>query len=380
VDQAGGDPFAARGENAQRIFQRDPTPHLFRPATFRSVTARNRIMVSPMCQYSAVDGLPNDWHFQHLASRAVGGAGIVFTESVHVEPRGLITRKCLGLWNDAQRDALARIAGFVKSQGAVPGIQIGHAGRKASVASPREGGKPLTAEQGAWPVIGPSPIAFGEGYPVPAEMDRKTIDAMLALFAASARRAREAGFQIVEVHAAHGYLINEFLSPLSNRRTDDYGGSFDKRARFLLEAIEAVRSEWPEELPVFVRISATDWIEGGWDIESSVQLAQKLKAGGRVDLIDCSTGGIGQPRGIRIHPGYQVEFASAVRNRGGMASGAVGLIHGADMAEMIVANGHADLVVLGRAMLADPYWPLHAAKKLRAKIAWPVQYERGDIY
>ena len=373
-------PHAARGEDARRIFQRDKTPHIFRPMTFRSVTSRNRIMLSPMCQYSASDGIPDDWHFQHLASRAVGGTGIVFTESVHVEARGLITLNCLGLWNDVQQNAFARIAHFVRSQGAVPGIQIGHAGRKGSTAPPRDGGGMLDAEHGGWTVIGPSPLRFGERYPLPVEMDQKTIDSTLDLFAASVRRARYAGFQIVELHAAHGYLIHQFLSPLSNQRTDRYGGSFENRIRFLLEAVDAVRSEWPDDLPLFLRISASDWVEGGWDLEQSVKLAQVLKAGGKVDLIDCSSGGLAQKQKVTIHPGYQVPFADAIRNRGGMPSAALGLIYSADMAEQILANGQADLVVLGRAMLADPYWPLRAAKALRAEIAWPVQYERGDIY
>jgi 2,4-dienoyl-CoA reductase-like NADH-dependent reductase (Old Yellow Enzyme family) len=377
---ASDNPHAARGEDARRIFQRDRTPHIFRPATFRSVTSRNRIMLSPMCQYSAEDGMPNDWHFQHLASRAVGGAGIVFTEAVHVEPRGLITLNCLGLWNDAQQEAFARIARFVRSQGAVAGMQIGHAGRKGSIAPPRDGGKMLDAAHGGWTVIGPSPLRFGEHYPLPVEMDRRTIADTLALFAACARRARDAGFQVIELHAAHGYLIHQFLSPLSNQRRDEYGGSFENRIRLLLEAVDAVRSEWPGDMPLFLRISATDWVEGGWDLESSVRLAQVLEEKGEVDLIDCSSGGLAQQQKVTIHPGYQVPFAEAIRKRGGMPSAALGLIYSADMAEQIVANGQADLVVLGRAMLADPYWPLHAAKALRAEIAWPVQYERGDIY
>jgi 2,4-dienoyl-CoA reductase-like NADH-dependent reductase (Old Yellow Enzyme family) len=373
-------PHVARGEDTRRIFQRDKTPHIFRPIAFRSVTSRNRIMLSPMCQYSAADGMPDDWHFQHLASRAVGGTGIVFTEAVHVEARGLITLNCLGLWNDAQQEAFARIARFVRSQGAVAGIQIGHAGRKGSIAPPRDGGGMLEPAHGGWPVIAPSALRFGERYPLPLEMDQQAIDETLRLFAASAARARDAGFQIVELHAAHGYLIHQFLSPLSNRRTDGYGGSFENRIRFLLEAVDAVRSEWPDDMPLFLRISATDWVEGGWDLEQSVKLAQVLKADGKVDLIDCSSGGLAQQQKVRIHPGYQVPFADAVRNRGGMPSAALGLIYSADMAEQIIANGQADVVVLGRAMLADPYWPLRAARALRAEVAWPVQYERGDIF
>jgi 2,4-dienoyl-CoA reductase-like NADH-dependent reductase (Old Yellow Enzyme family) len=355
-------------------------PHLFRPITFRSVTARNRIMVSPMCQYSAIDGVPNDWHFQNLASRAVGGAGTVFVEMTNVEPRGRITAGCMGLWNDAQRDALARIARFVKSQGAVAGIQLAHAGRKASTARPWEGGKGLKLEQGGWPIIGPSAVPFGEGYPVPEAMDEKSIADIVSKFAASTRRVREAGFDVIELHGAHGYLISSFLSPISNRRTDRYGGSFDNRIRFLLEVVDAVRSEWPDDKPLFVRISCTDWMEGGWDLESSVKLAQLLQTGGKVDLIDCSSGGVDPRQKINLYPGFQVPFAAAIRSRAGIATGAVGLISSPEMAEQIVASGQADLVVMARAFLNDPYWPLHAAKALKAKIPWPPQYERGDIF
>ena len=373
-------PFATRGENERRILQRDGTSHLFRPMALRAVTARNRIAVSPMCQYSATDGVANDWHFQHLASRAVGGAGIVFTEVVHIEPRGRISPHCLGLWNDGQRDALARIVRFMGEQGALAGIQIGHAGRKASTARSWDGGKPLLAGQGGWKCIAPSALAFGEGYPVPRAMDQATVDEIIAQFGVSTRRAREAGFDVLEVHAAHGYLIHEFMSPLSNLRSDRYGGSFENRTRLLFEVLDAVRAEWPDDKPLFVRISATDWIDGGWDLESSVRLAQMLKAGGKVDLIDCSSGALSPLQQIRIHPGYQVPFAAEVRARAGIATGAVGLINSPDLAEQIVANGQADLVFLARGMLNDPYWPLHAAKALKATIPWPLQYERGNIF
>jgi 2,4-dienoyl-CoA reductase-like NADH-dependent reductase (Old Yellow Enzyme family) len=373
-------PQPAGSDSAQKVLQRDPRPHIFRPVTFRSVTARNRIMVSPMCQYSATDGVANDWHFQNLASRAVGGAGIVFVEMTNVEPRGRITAGCMGLWNDAQRDSLARIAHFAKSQGAVAGIQLAHAGRKASTARPWEGGKGLAPEQGGWPIIAPSAIPFGEGFPVPQEMDEKTVAGTVALFAPAARRAREAGFDIVELHGAHGYLISSFLSPITNCRTDRYGGSFENRTRFLLEVVDAVRSEWPDEKPLFVRISCTDWMEGGWDLEASVKLAQLLKRGGKVDLIDCSSGGVDPRQKINLYPGYQVPFAAAVRSRAGIATGAIGLINSPDMAEQIIASGQADIVVMARAFLNDPYWPLHAAKALKAKIPWPSQYERGDIF
>ena len=374
------DPRPASGEDSRRILVRDPNPHIFRPITFRSVTARNRIVVSPMCQYSSTDGAPSDWHLQHLGTRATGGAGIVFQEMTNVEPRGRITLGCAGLWNDAQRDGYARIVRFMKSQGAVAGIQIGHAGRKASSARPWEGGKGLTPEQGRWEVIAPSPIPFSETHPVPQEMDEKTIAATVGLFAAAARRAREAGFDVIELHGAHGYLISTFLSPITNRRSDRYGGSFENRARFLLEVIDAVRAEWPDDKPLFVRLSCTDWMEGGWDLEASVKLAQLLKAGGKVDLIDCSSGGVDARQQVNMYPGYQVPFAQAVRARSGMATGAVGMISSAEMAEQIVASGQADLVVMARAFLNDPYWPLHAAKTLKAKIRWPLQYERGDIF
>jgi 2,4-dienoyl-CoA reductase-like NADH-dependent reductase (Old Yellow Enzyme family) len=337
-------------------------------------------MVSPMCQYSATDGVPNDWHFQNLASRAVGGAGIVFAEMTNVEARGRITAGCMGLWNDTQRDALARIARFVKAQGAVAGIQLAHAGRKGSTTRPWEGGKGLAPEQGGWPIIAPSAVPFGEGSPVPQAMDEKTIAGTVALFAPAARRAREAGFDVIELHGAHGYLISSFLSPITNRRTDRYGGSFENRIRFLLEVVDAVRSEWPDDKPLFVRISCTDWMEGGWDLDASVRLAQLLKAGGKVDLIDCSSGGVDPRQKVNAFPGYQVPFAAAVRSRADIATGAIGLINSPEMAEQIIASGQADLVVMARAFLNDPYWPLHAAKALKAKIPWPPQYERGDIF
>src|SRR5574341_1018115 len=369
-----------QGENERKIFQRDPNPHIFRTITFRSVTARNRIMVSPMCQYSATDGVANDWHFQNLASRAVGGAGLVFVEMTNVEAQGRITAGCMGLWNDTQRDALARIARFVKAQGAVAAIQLAHAGRQASGMRPWEGDKGLTPERGGGPIIAPSAVPFGEGHPVPQEMNTATIADVVAKFAASARRAREAGFDVIELHGAHGYLISSFLSPIANRRNDRYGGSFENRIRFLLEVVDAVRSEWPADKPLFVRISCTDWMEGGWGIDDSVKLAQLLKAGGKVDLIDCSSGGVDPRQKLNAYPGYQVPFAAAVRSRAGIATGAIGLINSPEMAEQIIASGQADLVVMARAFLNDPYWPLHAAKVLKAKIPWPPQYERGDIF
>jgi 2,4-dienoyl-CoA reductase-like NADH-dependent reductase (Old Yellow Enzyme family) len=373
-------PNASSGEDARRVLVRDPSPHLFRPITFRSVTARNRIMVSPMCQYSATDGLPDDWHFQHLASRAVGGAGFVFTEVAHVEPRGRITARCLGLWKDDHVAAYGRIARFLKAHGAVAGIQIGHAGRKGSAARPWDGGKGLTPDQGGWEVIAPSALPFSETFPTPVEMDAATIAATTKLFAVSARLALQAEFDVIEIHAAHGYLISEFLSPLTNHRTDRYGGSFENRTRFLLETVDAVRAEWPADKPLFVRISCTDYMEGGWGLEDSIRLARVLKAGGKVDLIDCSSGGVDPRQKMAVHPGYQVPFSAAIRARAEIATGAVGLIYSPDMAEQVLANGQADIVIMARAMLNDPYWPLHAAKALKAKIPWPKQYERGDIF
>jgi 2,4-dienoyl-CoA reductase-like NADH-dependent reductase (Old Yellow Enzyme family) len=367
-------------ENQRRIASRPRDPFLFRPMTFRSVTARNRIAVSPMCQYSAKDGVPDDWHLVHLGSRAVGGAGIVFAEATHVEARGRITPHCLGLWNETQRDAFARIASFVAAQGAVPAIQLGHAGRKAGCATPWQGSAPLPREEGGWDVIGPSPLPFAEGHPTPAELDGPAIEEVLASFARSTAYAREAGFKIVELHAAHGYLLHSFLSPLSNRRDDDYGGSFDNRIRLLMRTLDAMRRDWPAELPLFIRISASDWVEGGWDLAQSVELAKRLKARGDVDLVDCSSGGNDPRQQIPLHPGYQAPFADVIRREAGIPTGAVGLIHSPDMAELILASGQADLVFLGRTLLCDPYWPIQAAKKLRADVNWPVQYERGDIF
>lgn len=368
-------------ETSRRIFQRDPNPHLFRPVTFREVTARNRIALSPMCQYSANDGKANDWHFAHLAARAAGGAGIVFTEAVHTEPRGRITPYCLGLWTDEQGELLARIAAFVSAQGAVPGIQLGHAGRKASVGRPWEGTSPVPASQGGWATLAPSPRSYSSDWPLPGELDRDGILQQIEFLAAATRRALKAGFRILELHGAHGYLIHQFLSPLSNFRTDEYGGTFENRIRFLLQSIEAVRREWPAELPLFLRLSITDWVEGGWSEEDSVALCGLLRQRGEVDLIDCSSGGNDPRQNIPIHPGYQVPFASKIRRETGLATGAVGLIHAPDFAEAIIANGDADIVILGRTLLADPVWPLRAAKQLRAKsVAWPVQYERSDIF
>jgi len=368
------------GENERRILRRERDPHLFRPITFRSVTARNRIAVSPMCQYCATDAMPDDWHLIHLGARAQGGAGIVFTEATPSEPRGRVTRHCIGLWNDAQEAMFTRIAAFVAGQGAVPAIQIAHAGRKASVKRPWEGTGPLAPGEGAWDVIGPTGEPYADGYPAPRAMDDAAIAAFLAEVRDTTRRARRAGFKIIEYHAAHGYLLHSFLSPLSNLRNDGYGGDLRRRARLLMEAVDAVRSEWPDDLPLFVRLSCVDWIPGGLTIEDSIEVARWLKARGDVDLVDCSSGGLDPRQQIPVHPGYQVPFAEAIRAATGMPTGAVGLIHAPDHAEEIIANGRADLVFLGRALLADPHWPLRAAAALKGKVDWPVQYERGNIY
>ena len=369
------------GENERRILRRDPNPHLFRPLAIRSVTAKNRIVLSPMCQYSAADGLMNDWHFAHLAARAAGGAGIVFTEAVHTEPRGRITPHCLGLWSDEQRDRMRRVVDFISAQEAVPAIQLGHAGRKASVTRPWEGTRPLSPEDGGWEPIAPSALPFAPGWPAPRAMTRPMIEEFVEQFLDAAARARAAGFRILEIHGAHGYLLHQFFSPLSNRREDDYGGGFDNRVRLLCDLVSAVRTVWPRDLPLFLRLSVTDWVEGGWTLEDSLRLCRLLADRGEVDLIDCSSGGNDPRQKIPVHPGYQVPFAAAVKSATGLRTGAVGLIHTPDLAESIVANQQADLVVLGRALLADPVWPLRAAAALKAAhVRWPVQYERGNIY
>ena len=355
--------------------------YLFTPVTFRSVTARNRVVVSPMCQYSAVEGLGDDWHVQHLGARAIGGAGIVFTEATHVSPVARITPNCLGLWNPAHQHLLARLAALIARGGAVPGLQMAHAGRKASSQRPWEGGKGLAVGQGGWVPVGPSPIAFGESFTVPEALTLAGIAEIVGQFAATARRAREAGFKVIELHGAHGYLVHSFLSPISNHRTDAYGGDLAGRSRLLFELVDAIRGEWPDELPLFVRLSSVDWMEGGLTIEDTVALAARLKATGKVDLVDCSSGGIALtgPRITSLHPGYQVPFAEAVRRRAGIATGAVGLITEPEHAEEIVANGRADLVYIARAVLADPAWPLRAAKKLGAPLDLPAQYGRATV-
>jgi 2,4-dienoyl-CoA reductase-like NADH-dependent reductase (Old Yellow Enzyme family) len=353
-----------------------PIPPLFEPLTLRETRFRNRVAVSPMCQYSSTDGFANDWHFVHLGSRAVGGAGLVMAEATAVLPEGRITPYDLGIWKDAHVEGLTRIALFIRQHGAVAGIQLAHAGRKASTARPWEGGRQIPESAGGWRPVAPSPIPFHHSEPPPLALDRKGIEAVTAAFVASARRALAAGFQVAEVHAAHGYLLHEFLSPLSNQRNDEYGGSFENRTRLLREVVRAVRAEWPAALPVFVRISATDWVEGGWDTDQSVELARQLKPLG-ADLIDCSSGGLVPGAKIPDAPGYQVPFATRIRREAGIATGAVGRITRPEQANAIVSLGEADLVLLAREMLRDPYWALHAARALGAPAQWPIQYHRA---
>jgi len=352
--------------------------HLFEPLQIRDVQFRNRIAISPMCQYSCVDGLASTWHLVHLGSRAVGGAGLVIAEASAVVPEGRISPEDLGIWSDAHAEALAPTARFIREQGSVAGIQLAHAGRKASTHRPWGGSGPVDESAGGWrPIYGPSSIPFSEGYPVPEALSVEGIRRVVTAFADAARRSREAGFQVVEIHGAHGYLLHEFVSPLSNHRTDAYGGSFENRTRIVREVVEAVRGEWPEHLPLFLRISATDWAEGGWDIEQSVELARQVKALG-VDLIDCSSGAlIDNSKSIPAGPGYQTPFAERIRRETGILTGAVGLITSPHQADHIVRTGQADMVLLARELLRDPYWPLRAAHALHKQGPWPPQYERA---
>jgi 2,4-dienoyl-CoA reductase-like NADH-dependent reductase (Old Yellow Enzyme family) len=348
---------------------------LFTPLRLRETTLRNRIAVSPMCQYSAREGLPSHWHLVHLGSRAVGGAGLVIAEASAVLPEGRISPDDTGIWSDAHAEAWAPIARFITEQGAVPGLQLAHAGRKASTDVPWRGGKPVGDARG-WRPVGPSPLPFSEGYPVPHELSTDEITGIVGAFRDGARRAELAGFEVVEIHMAHGYLLHQFLSPLSNRRTDEYGGTIENRMRLPIEVARAVREAFPVERPVFARISATDWAEGGWDLEQSVVLARGLREAG-VDLVDCSSGGLVPHAKVPLAPGYQVPFAEAIRKRAEILTGAVGLITEPAQAEAIVEGRKADLVLLAREMLRDPYWPLHAAQVLGADVRWPDQYLRA---
>jgi 2,4-dienoyl-CoA reductase-like NADH-dependent reductase (Old Yellow Enzyme family) len=354
-----------------------PVPSLFTPLTQRGVTFPNRIVVSPMCQYSCEDGLANDWHFVHLGSRAVGGAGLVIVEATAVTPEGRITPQDMGIWTDGHIAPLKRIVEFMHQNGSRAGIQLAHAGRKASTARPWEGGKKLLPAAGGWThVLAPSAIPFSKDYPQPGELDKAGIRSIVQAFVEATRRSLEAGFDVVEIHAAHGYLLHEFFSPLSNQRTDEYGGSFENRIRILIEVVDALRQVWPEDRPLWVRISATDWAEGGWNPDESAQLGKVLKNHG-VDLVDASSGALVEYAKIPTGPGYQVEFAEKIRREAGIATGAVGMIIDAAQADTIIRTGQADVVLLARELLRDPYWPLHAAERLGQKIAWPAQYLRS---
>jgi 2,4-dienoyl-CoA reductase-like NADH-dependent reductase (Old Yellow Enzyme family) len=351
-------------------------PHLFDPFTQRGITFRNRIAVSPMCQYSSEDGFANDWHLVHLVSRAVGGAGLVMTEAAAIDPLGRITPRDLGIWKDDHVEMLGQIATLIHRNGAVAGIQLAHAGRKSSTAPPWEGSNVLSESQGGWTSIAPSAIPFKEDSPAPTALSTEDIQKMTASFMNAAQRSLEAGFKLIEIHAAHGYLLHEFMSPLSNQRTDEYGGSFEHRIRFLCEVVRAVRNILPDQIPLWVRISAIDWIPNGWDIEQSIALSSKLKSLG-VDLMDCSSGAIVPNEQIPTGAGYQTTFADRIRRESQIATGAVGMITVPAQADHIVRTGQADMVLLAREMLRDPYWAMRAAKQLRQPVPTPVQYDRA---
>ncbi len=355
------------------------TPHLFAPITLAGITFPNRIFVSPMCQYSSEDGFATDWHLVHLGSRAVGGAALLITEAAAVAPEGRISPQDLGIWKDEHVARLRQIVDFAHGQGARMGIQLAHAGRKASMSAPFDGPeRTVAATEGGWPqdVVAPSAVAFSEKYPTPQALDAAGIARIRQAFMAAAKRADAAGFDVVEIHAAHGYLLHEFYSPLSNLRTDEYGGSFENRVRLLLEIAEQIRTAWPHQKPVFVRISATDWTEGGWTIDDSVELARLLKGIG-VDLLDVSSGGNVPAAQIPVGPGYQTAFAERIKRETGIVTGAVGMITGPVQADTIVRTGQADAVLIAREFLRDPYWPLKAAERLGHKISWPRQYLRA---
>ena len=349
---------------------------LLDPIKLGELNLRNRIVVSPMCQYSSPDGVPTDWHLVHLGSRAVGGAGLVFTEATAVSPEGRISPDDAGIWNDAQAQMWSRIVTFIRGQGAAAGIQLAHAGRKASTDAPWRGGGPVDAAQGGWTPVAPSAIPFDAGYPVPDELDADGMAKVVADFRAAAQRACAAGFDVIELHAAHGYLLHQFLSPLSNTRTDDYGGSLENRSRLLREIIAAVRETWPAPMPLWVRLSGSDWAEGGWDIDECVELARMLRDLG-VDVIDCSSGGTVPKPSVKVGPGYQVPIAARIRREAGIATATVGLITDAKQAEDILQRGDADLIEMAREFLRDPYFPRRAAKELGGSVRVPEQYARA---
>jgi 2,4-dienoyl-CoA reductase-like NADH-dependent reductase (Old Yellow Enzyme family) len=351
-------------------------PSLFDPFTTRGLTLPHRIVVSPMCQYSSTDGFASDWHLVHLGSRAVGGAALVMTEASAVTAEGRISPQDLGIYLDAHVEMLARIVRFIHSQGGAAGMQLAHAGRKGSTPRPWDGHRAVQPEESGWVPVGPTDEPFSDTFPVPRPLKTQELPGIVDAFRSAARRAYHAGFDVVELHGAHGYLIHEFLSPLTNTRTDQYGGSFDNRIRLCLEVVDAVRQVWPERMPVWLRISATDWAPGGWDIEQAVELARRARAGG-VDLIDCSSGGLVMSQKIEIGPGYQVPFAERIKREAGIATGAVGLITTATQADEIIYREQADCVLLARQMLRDPYWPMHAAQELGVTFPWPPQYLRA---
>ena len=350
-------------------------PSLFDPFTSRGLTLPHRIVVSPMCEYSSIDGFANDWHLVHLGSRAVGGAALVITEATAVSAEGRISPYDLGIYKDAHVETLQRIIRFIHSQGSAAGMQLAHAGRKGSTARPWEGHSAVPLEEGGWIPVAPGSEPFSDTYPLPRALDTTEISGLVGAFREAAIRAREAGFDLIELHGAHGYLIHEFLSPITNDRTDRYGGSFENRIRFCIEVIDSVREVWPERLPLWLRISATDWVAGGWDVDEAVELSTRAREAG-VDLIDCSSGGLALHQQIRLGPGYQVPFAERIRREAHIATGAVGLITTAQQADEIIRQEKADCVLLAREMLRDPYFPLHAAQQLGVKLAWPPQYMR----
>jgi 2,4-dienoyl-CoA reductase-like NADH-dependent reductase (Old Yellow Enzyme family) len=354
-----------------------PIPLLFSPIQFRELEFKNRIFVSPMCQYSAENGIPDSWHLVHLGSRAVGGAALVVAEATAITPEGRISPGDLGIWNHEQVAAFKPITEFIRAQNCVPGVQLAHAGRKGSTKAPWQGSGRIEQRDGGWTPVAPSAVPFSESYPLPQELSKSAIEKLVEDFTAAARHAEQAGFQVIEIHMAHGYLGHEFLSPISNKRTDEFGGSLENRMRFPLAVAKSVRLAWPKKWPVFVRISATDWAEeGGWDLAQSVTFAQELKKLG-IDLIDCSTGGTLEHAKIPVGPGYQVRFASEIRAQSKSATGAVGVIVTAEQAELILREGQADVIFMAREFLRDPYFPLHAAKALGFDAKWPVQYERA---
>lgn len=349
---------------------------LFSPLKVREVEFKNRIFVSPMCQYSSFEGMPNDWHFVHLSSRAVGGSGLIVVEAAAVSPEGRITPDDIGIWNDKQADEFLRITDFIKSQNCVAGIQLAHAGRKASTYTPWKGNGKIPIEMGGWQTIAPSAIPFAENYPEPKELSKEEIKNVIDQFKSAAQRSIRAGFKVIEIHMAHGYLVHEFLSPISNQRKDEYGGSLDNRCRFAIEVAKSVREVIPSSIPLFVRISTTDWTEGGWNLEESIYLVKQLKEIG-VDLIDCSSGGNVAKAKIPAGPGYQIPFSEKIKREANILTGGVGLITSPIQAEQIIATGQADAVFLAREFLRNPYWPLYAAKQLKVDVNWPVQYSRA---